>query len=204
MDYQTNSPFYSKLPAINTIKKLLFVLTLLIIPSVSYCQDDSLNTVNEKIAEAHCNSGQGNGSLRLSLPQLETIITGKYNQKALLRILPKHICQYKLSFNGDEKTGQFDIPNFEFSYFYTDHNNNPNGIVLTITIEGSINSSIKYIKLYGISSLTYDEMLNYLNKNCLYRGSISTNYEKHYVNKARSLVIILCKNGHGDYSVEID
>ncbi|HTB99118.1 MAG TPA: hypothetical protein VK705_00405, partial [Ferruginibacter sp.] len=113
-------------------------IALFIISLKAFSQDDSLHTVNQKIAESHCNPGTGNGTFKITLSQLEAILSDKYTQKTLLRLLPKHLCQFKLSFNGNVKTGEFDIPNFEFTYAFTDKNFNLTGVVITITIEGNI------------------------------------------------------------------
>ena len=194
---------FSKLNPVQTPRLIIYTLALLIIPFVGFSQDDSLHTVNQKIAEAHCNAGKGNSAFKITLPQLEAVILGKYNQKALLRLLPKYVCQFNLSFGGDVKTGEFDIPEFEFNYAYVDGNFNPTGITLRIVIEGNIHNRIESIQIGGISASMYDNFLNILNKNYLYRGSISTSREKHFVNKAKSLVIILYKNPGGTYSIEI-
>lgn len=179
-------------------------LLLLILPHVSFSQSDSLWALHKKIADSHCECGQGTGALkRMSLLQLESIVTAKYTQKAFLRLLPKYCCQFNLTFSGDLKTKEWDIPSYEFTYLFVDQNNSPTGISITITIEGDINSRIKYIQVSGISATTYDRFLSALNKTCLYRGSISTEYEKTFVDKAKSLVITLFKNPVGGYKIEI-
>lgn len=180
-----------------------FIAFLLFIPAITFCQDDSLHSVNKKIGEAHCNYGKGDGSFRITLPQLEQIITGKYSQKSLLKILPKYGCEFKLTFGYDDKTREFTVPNYEFTYFYVDNNNNPTGISLKVTIEGNINSKIKYLRIDGISPSTYDNLLNALSKTYLYSGSMSNLFEKHFLNKGKKLLIVLFKNPDSTYSVDI-
>jgi|GEM_PF-5832854 len=184
------------------IKRLILLLATLI-PNFCFGQSDSLWKANEKIAESHCDYGKGNSSFKITLSQLEQVITGNLTQRAFLKLLPKYSCQYKVSFSGDTKTMDFDIPEYEFDYAFINQNNLPTGTVIAITINGNINSHISFLKVGGLTADQYDNLLRSLNQTYLFRGSISTEREKHFVNKAKHLVVILGKNPSGTYWISI-
>lgn len=178
------------------------LFTLLAISLFGFAQDDSLHTTNKKIAEDHCISSRGNGTFKVTLPQLEKVILGNFKQSNLIKILPQYACQYKLTFAGNTKTMAWDIPQYEFAYHYL----NPMGMVVVITIEGNINNKIGLLKVNNIPGTVYDNLLATLPKSgYLFRESISNRADKHFYNKAKSLVVILHKNEYDRYySVSIN
>jgi len=191
--YQTQS---------KTKKQLLCVLLLAfsLVPIKAFTQVDSLWNYHRKLADNYCEGGQGNGSFRITLPQLEQVFSAKYTIKSLLKLLPKHSCESTIAFNYNEKTKEHDVPQYEFKYPYL----NPVGSSVIVTVNEKLTNNISTLTVNNIPGITYDTLLNQLPKSgYLYRASISNRSKRYYVNKAKSLMIVLMENSYGTYSVEV-